>query len=332
MPRSPTQPSADGPESDPYIHSSARRRGMDREIARIAADQHGLVTLEQLRALGISKDAARKRANAGRLHRLYEGVYSVGHALLTPEGHWLAAVFAGGPDAVLSHRSAAALWGIRENRRDVIDVTAPNRRGRSPSGIDAHRHGSLQAGDRTTVRGVPCTTVERTLLDLAAAVPIGELRKALAEAEVLRLVDLGVLRVLLRRHRGRRGVARLRLILDELHPETKRTRSDLERLFLRMCDRDGIPRPEVNVSLYIAEQRLMPDFLWRAAGLIVETDSRRFHDTASAFQHDRRREQQLQLAGWRVSRCTWEQVEKEPRRLAAVIKGLLSQPNPRRRD
>jgi len=174
-------------------------------------------------------------------------------------------------------------------------------------------------------------TVERTLLDLAAVIPVWQLRKAVSEAEVLRIVDHAALRALLRRSRGRRGVARLRLILEELHPETKRTRSELERRFLRMCSRAGLPRPEVNVPLDIGDRSLTPDFLWRHAGLIVEADSRRFHDTDSAFQHDRQREQRLQLAGWRVSRCTWEQVEFEPRRLASTIHTLLAQPNPRRR-
>ncbi len=116
--------------------------------------------------------------------------------------------------------------------------------------------------------------------------------------------------------------------MDEIHPQTKRTRSDMEILFLRMCKRAGLPQPEVNATLYVAGRRTMPDFLWRDAGLIVEADSRRFHDTDSAFQSDREREQRLQLAGWRVSRCTWEQIEREPRRLAETIRGLLAQPSP----
>jgi hypothetical protein len=107
-----------------------------------------------------------------------------------------------------------------------------------------------------TVRGIPCTTVERTLLDLAAVIPVWQLRRALAEAEVLRIVDLSALRALLRRSRGRRGVARLRLILDELHPETKRTRSELERMFLRMCRNGRLPTPEVNVSLHASGRQL----------------------------------------------------------------------------
>jgi hypothetical protein len=117
------------------------------------------------------------------------------------------------------------------------------------------------------------------------------------------------------------------MLMDEIHPLTKRTRSDMELLFLRMCERAGLPQPEVNVTLYPGGRRTMPDFLWRDARLILEADSRRYHDTDSAFQSDREREQRLQLAGWRVSRCTWEQVESEPRRLAGTIRGLLAQPD-----
>jgi predicted transcriptional regulator of viral defense system len=313
---------------------SARRRGageLDRLIDSLAARQHGLVTVEQLRDLGVEDRSIRRRTAAGRLHRIHQGVYAVGYRLLTADGRFMAAVLACGPGAVLSHRSAAVLWGLREDHRASLDVTASHRRGRIPVGIEAHRDGSLTDDDRTMHRGVPCTTVARTLLDLAAVVPIWELRKAISEAEVLRLLDHGATRRLIKRSRGRRGVARLRMILDEIHPLTKRTRSEMERLFLHMCVRSQLPQPEVNVKLDVGGLQLTPDFLWRDADLIVEADSRRYHDTDSAFQLDRRREQRLMLAGWRVVRCTWEQVEREPHQLATTIRRLLSQPIPRRR-
>jgi very-short-patch-repair endonuclease len=161
-------------------------------------------------------------------------------------------------------------------------------------------------------------------LDFACVEPIWELRKAVGEAEVKRILDKGIARDLIKRSRGRRGVARLRMLLDEIHPETKRTRSYMERLFLEMCTRAELPRPEVNVPLRIGEDNFKPDFLWREASLILEADSRRFHDTDMAFLDDRRREQRLQLAGWRVSRCTWWEIEREPRRLAGTIRGLLA--------
>ena len=236
----------------------------------------------------------------------------------------MAAVLACGPGAVLSHRSAAVLWGLRKgDGRPTIDVAAPNRRGRIPQGISAHRDGSLTPQDRTAAHGIPCTTVARTLLDFAGVAPLWELRKAVSEAEVLRILDHDAVRKLIKRCRGRRGVARLRLVMDEIHPKTKWTRSDMEIAFLEMCKRAGLPEPEVNVMLYPGGRKIMPDFLWRDAGLVVEADSREFHDTGSAFESDREREQRLQLAGWRVSRCTWRQIEREPRRLAETIRGLL---------
>ena len=236
----------------------------------------------------------------------------------------MAAVLACGSDSVLSHRSAAALWGLREDPRTSIDVTAPNRRGRIPKGIDAHRDSSLSEDDRTALRGIPCTSVARTLLDLAGIVPVWELRKAVSETEVLRLLDLGAARKLIERSRGRRGVARLRLLLEELDPATKRTRSELERRFLSMCTRAGLSRPEVNVPLDVGDVRLEVDFLWRDARLIVEADSHRYHGTMSAFERDRRRDQRLEAVGWQVVRCTWQQVIREPADLAKTLRILLA--------
>jgi len=180
------------------------------------------------------------------------------------------------------------------------------------------------------VDDIPCTSVARTLLDLAGVEPIWELRRAIGEAEVKRVLDKGAVRDLIKRSRGRRGVARLRMLLDEIHPETKRTRSYMECLFLAMCTRAGLPEPEVNVSLRVGTSIFKPDFLWRHSGLIVEADSRQFHDTDMAFLDDRRREQRLQLAGWRVSHCTWWEIEHEPRRLAETIRGLLALSHGRR--
>jgi very-short-patch-repair endonuclease len=308
------------------VEFSAHQHGGDGEIARICHDQHGLITLEQLEAHGLTVQAVHERLMAGRLHRIHQRVYSLTPGVMTERGRFMAAVLACGPDAVLSHRSAAYLWGIVDDWKEPIDVTAPNRRGRSPAGVAAHRDGSLQPIDKVTVYGIPCTSLARTLLDYAGVVPDWELRKAVAQAEVLGVLDPKAMRSVLRRGRRRRGVARLRLILDALHPETRRTRSELERLFLAMCIRAGLAQPEVNIWLDIpGGNPLQADFLWRDARLIIEADSREFHDTASAFEYDRKREQRFQSVGWRVSRCTWSQVEHEPRRLATTIRALLSQ-------
>jgi hypothetical protein len=152
---------------------------------------------------------------------------------------------------------------------------------------------------------------------------VAELRRAVAEAEVLRLFDLEKARAVIDRHRGRRGDDRFRMVLDESEPAVRWTRSELERKFLGLCARLDLPRPEVNVLLDLGDVRFRPDFLWREQRLIVETDSRRFHDTNRAFEADRLREQRLQMAGWRVSHCTWNQVRRESRELAKRIRRLL---------
>jgi predicted transcriptional regulator of viral defense system len=326
MPQPARQDDVDGPKTQHRLEFSAHQHPRDGEIARICHVQHGLVTLRQLEEQGLTVQAVHERLLAGRLHRIHQGVYSLTPGVMTERGKFMAAVLACGPDAVLSHRSAAYLWGLIDKWEEPLDVTAPNRRGRSPDGVAAHRDGSVQPIDKTTLYGVPCTGVARTLLDFAAVAPDWEVRKAVAQAEILRILDKAKLRALLKRSRRRRGVARLRLILDTIHPQTKRTRSELERLFLEMCAKRPVPDPEVNVWLSAPNgRRYQADFLWREKKLIIEADSRRFHDTDSSFVSDRKRQQQLELAGWRVSRCTWEEVEHEPRRLALTIQGLLAQ-------
>jgi very-short-patch-repair endonuclease len=320
-------PHADGPPSGDIGRLEARRhvKVRDHAIAEIAGRQHGVVTLAQLREIGLGKDAVSKRLEAGRLFSVFRCVYAVGQPILMRDSWLTAAVLACGPGAVLSHQSAASLWGLSPSR-GAIDVTAPNRRGRIPAGIRAHRDGSLTPADRTSVRGIPCTSVARTLLDLAGTTPVWRLADVVEEAEVARLLDRPAVRELLKRSRGRRGVARLRTLVDDLDPKIKFTRSRLERRFLRMCERAQIPRPQVNVLLDLGGERVQADFLWRDARLVVETDGRESHETATAFDRDRRRDQQLSVAGWRVIRCTWHQVINDPMTLAPVLKALLSSP------
>jgi predicted transcriptional regulator of viral defense system len=302
MPQARRQDDVDGPKTGQIGRFSAHQRVVDLEVGRIADTQFGVVSREQLEALGLTGEAAIKRTLSGRLYRVHQRVYSLTPRVMTERGRFMAAVLACGHGAVLSHRSAAYLWGLVDSWEEPIDVTAPNRRGRSPDGVAAHRDGSVQPIDKTTLYGVPCTGVARTLLDFAAVAPDWEVRKAVAEAEILRILDKPKLRALLKRSRRRRGVARLRLILDAIHPLTKKARSELERLFLEMCAKRNVPEPEVNVWLDAPNgKRYQADFLWRESKLIVEADSRRYHDTDSSFVSDRKRQQQLELAGWRAS-------------------------------
>jgi putative AbiEi antitoxin of type IV toxin-antitoxin system/uncharacterized protein DUF559 len=316
----------DGPETDAYRRESAHQRLERRSghpIAELAARQHGVVEIRQLRRLGFEERFVHRRVAMGWLHRVHQGVYAVGYPLLTQEGRWMAAVLSCGPQAVLSHSSAAALWGLRGDTRSRLDVTAPGRRGRVSAGIDAHRHGSLKAHDCTTVKGIPCTSVARTLLDLAAEVTSRQLSNAITQAEVLRVFDLAAVQDVVARSRRRRGVGRLRRAVSTYDARSERTRGELERRFLALCARSELPPPEVNSPLLLDGGQIEADFLWRDARLIVEADGRRFHATALAFERDRQRDQLLTQAGWRVIRCTWRQVVDQPEELTRTLRILL---------
>ncbi|HVD39933.1 MAG TPA: DUF559 domain-containing protein [Solirubrobacterales bacterium] len=241
----------------------------------------------------------------------------------------MAAVLACGAGAVLSHRSAAYLHGILEDSRNRVDVIAPNRRGRSPDGIAAHRDGTLAPADRTVIDGIPCAGLARTLLDIAATESPETLRYAINQAEVERIFDLAEVVELLKRSRGKRGVARLRLAVAHHDPQEQEARLELEKKLLRLFKRGALSRPEVNGHLLVDGISLMPDFLWRDARLIVEADSRRIHGTPTAFEKDRERDQRLAAAGWTVVRVTWRQATQEPERLLQTLRTLLSRPTPR---
>jgi hypothetical protein len=284
----------------------------------------------RLLEMGFRVGIVDKRVAAGRLHAIHRGVYAVGHRSLSLDGRQMAAALACGPRAVVSHRTAAALWGLRSDTRARIDVTAPGRRGRVPAGIDAHRDGSLRSVDRTEVRDIPCTSLARTLLDLAGVVTPRELRNVITQAEVKRVFDLSAVREVIARSRRRRGVARLRLAIAEHDPRDEHARGELERRFLGLCRQSGLPLPEINAPLIVGRTPLEADFLWRDARLILETDDRRSHHTLAAFEKDRRRDQRLTLAGWQVLRCTWHQVTVDPDELTQTLRTLLSRSPPER--
>jgi very-short-patch-repair endonuclease len=326
MPKSaPVPPAADGTKVPPYGGKSARRHAIrvDKALADLATAQYGLVASWQMeQRLGLSVKVLDKRVAMGRLHRVHQGVYCVGHPLVSRKGHLMAAALACGPNAAVSHRSAALLHGILDDGRSQVDVIAPNRRGRAPQGIAAHRDGTLTSADRLVIDGIPCTSLARTLLDIAATQSLNTLAFAVNQAEVEEVFDLGEVTELLKRSKGRRGVARLRLAIELHDPEEQETRRELEKKLLRLFKRAGF-RPEVNGHLLVDGISMMPDFMWRDARLIIEADSRRVHGTAAAFEKDRQRDQRLAAAGWTVIRCTWHQVTNEPERLTQTLRSLL---------
>ena len=288
-------------------------------IAALATRQHGVVSRAQLTTLGLGGGAITHRIGLGRLHPLYRGVYAVGQRSLTRKAWWMAAVLAAGPDAALSHRSAAALWGIRDSRRALVEVTAP-RKLRARPGLEAHR--VVLAADEVTVEaGIPVTTPARTLFDLAAVVSLDQFEHAFNEAEYRRLTSPVSLDALVARYPKRRGTAAIRRVLvNHRRNGDTRIRSDLERALISLLDAYGLPRPKINCSTDHGEL----DARWPEQRLIVECDGFAAHGTRKAFERDRARDRALVVAGWRVIRLTWRQLDEEPNTIAKQLATLLA--------
>lgn len=287
---------------------SDRSRPLDWEIAALADRQHGIVSYVQLLALGLHRRAIQYRIECGRLHAVHQGVYSVGHRLLTDEGRWMAAVLASGEGAVLSHRSAAALWGVWQ-ARDVPETTTAAHSRETRRGLRIH-HSLLPYDEVTERSGIPVTAPARTLLDVAAVSDRQQLRKTWRETEFLRLVTVDEIARLLRRHPGRRGVARLRAVISVSRPG-ERLRSELEARFRRLVDRYGIPRPRFNERVEIRGREREWDAVWHDARVLVELDGRGAHEIASAFEDDRQRDREAALDGWVVIRVAWRQIRPQ---------------------
>lgn len=296
----------------------------ERAVADLAARQWGVVSLAQLRALGLSDDAVQRRVRAGRLHRVYRGIYAVGHTVLGREGRWLAAVLACGEGAVLSHRSAAAHWGLLPTNATRIDVTIPRARA-SNATIRLHRSRSLIARDTTTRQGIPITSVPRTLLDLAATVQADRLERALAQAQQLRLYDHCAITDLLARANGHRGKQRL---AEATALDPKLTASDWEVRLLNLVRAAGLPEPLVNLPLDAPDHgQCRPDFHWPSHQLIVETDGWESHRTRAAFERDRAKDAALTAAGYKVVRFTWRTPDATIRkRLQALLNRVGTRP------
>ena len=275
----------------------------------------------------MGRGAIARRLESMRLRPIHRGVYAVGHRKLSGVAWCMAAVLAYGADAVPSHRSAAAMWGILEGWRTTVDITLP-RRVSSRAGIRTHL-ATIVPDEWTLLDGIPVTTPARTLLDLAAVLQPHELNRALERAEGLRLADGTPLVALLERHHRRRGTASLKAAMkDGLRPAV--TKSELERRFLSFLERAGLPRPETNVLLDLGGEHIEVDCVWREARVIVELDSRAWHLTTEAFERDRERDRRAQAAGWRPIRITDRALRQDPAALVAVLGALLSPAAPAR--
>jgi hypothetical protein len=289
---------------------------LSRVVAELAARQWGVLSRAQLRGLGASPAAIDLWVRRSRLHVVYRGVYALGHTSLKVEGRRLAAVLACGQGAVLSHRSAAAHWGLLATEQTRIDVTAPRSRDGVP-GIRLHTSRSLDARDTASHEGIPITSVARTLLDLAATVPESRLERALAQAERLQLYNHRAIADVIARANGHRGKTAL---ARAVRGEPKLTRSELEARFLSLVRQAGLPEPLANFILDAPDHpRLEVDFYFPTHDLVVETDGWETHKTKAAFHSDRRKDAALTSAGHRVMRFTYEDIVYEPDTVVARL-------------
>jgi hypothetical protein len=290
----------------------------------MARRQHGVVSVRQLRGpLGYSESAIGRAAAVGRLHRLHRGVYAVGHRRISRQGRCLAAVLACGPKALLSHRSAAWLWGISTRDPFPVEVVTPvSRKPRPP--IVIHYARGLAAGDRDMQEGVPVTALARTLIDFAAVARPYQLDRSLERAEELKLFDLREVESMLDRTRGHPGHGRLRRAI-ELYREPVFSRSRLERRFLALVTEAGLPRPATGFNVVGYEL----DLYWPQERFAVELDVFETHGTRAAFERDRLRHEDLKLMGVEMVRVTGGRLDREPGPVIERIARLLEL---RRRD
>lgn len=264
--------------------------GVDRELARLATRNDGVVARRQLIELGLSAAAIDHRLRAGRLLLLYRGVYAVGHEALSERGRLRAALVAAGPTAALSHRTAAALWKLTPSMPPFVEVTVTRRGPRKRPGLVVHE--TCRPADIRTLASLRVTAPLRTLEDLALGQTRQALERVCAEALVLNLVTQEELESA--------GVLDPALAAP--------TRSQFERAFFAALRKAGLPRPVVGHSIppYTA------DFAWPEQRVIVETDGWEFHGTRIAFEDDRARDAYLAARGWIVVRVTWRQLQRSP--------------------
>ncbi|HSC03547.1 MAG TPA: type IV toxin-antitoxin system AbiEi family antitoxin domain-containing protein [Solirubrobacteraceae bacterium] len=301
-------------------------RFLEQALVELARVQHGVFGLYQLRELGLTDDAVRKRVAAGRLHRIHRGVYSlVPRELLRREGLYMAAVLACGEGAALSHRSAARLHGLGNYGNHRIEVTVPKRSQRTHSGVAVHTSTTLTPADVTVVNGIPTTTVARTLFDLGDAITPRQLERAFDQADIMQALDLNEVRDQLARNHTRPAAKAVKHLLKTHYIGSTPTENEFEDAFLALTRSLNLPdpTPQFYIDLGDGEPLIRADFAWPDRKIVVETDGRRTHGTNNAFESDRRRDQRLTAAGWTVIRTTWRQLKQRPHELRPILLKLL---------
>jgi very-short-patch-repair endonuclease len=302
------------------------RRSLDEAIAALAQRQHLVFHVAQLEALGLSGGGVRARCAKSRLFRVHKAVYSlVSPSMLSLDGRRLAAVLACGRRAALGVRDGGAVHGLRHDGRAAIDVVVAGSSHRSHPGIDVHRSTTLLRRDVTIVRGIPVTSIARTILDLAAVLRRRELDRVLEQAEVIGVLDFAALHDQIGRNAGRPAASRLAAALERWHVDLGAVWSEFEAELVEALTEFDIPQPLRNrwIVLHDGGPAIRADLQWPAQRLVVQPDGWRFHRARAAFERNTRDDQRLVAAGWLPVRLTWWQLRDERARLLGLIVGLV---------
>jgi very-short-patch-repair endonuclease len=291
-----------------------RRQNLPRDLIVSQLAEDGVVALGQLECAGLSEGAIQRSLNAGRLHVVLPGVYAVGHSSLSWRGRLRAAVLWGGPDAVLSHITAAGLWDLLSSATPNVHITIPRGGKTSRGWVRVHHTREL---DRAEVNGFPVTSLERTLIDLAPLVSQDRLEQAIEQAVRRGHLDFRALT----QTRGRRGAAKLHSLTGQFDPLAPHTNPGTERRFLRFIRQYKLPEPRANVQVgpYVV------DFLWPEQKVIVELDSLAHHRRPTVFEQDRKRDIDLKRRfRHEVLRVTDRRLKTEPAAVAEELRYFLS--------
>jgi hypothetical protein len=284
---------------------------VDAVLADLAGRSHGVVTRGQLVAAGITPEEVRQRMRSGALLREHPGVYRVGHRARSEEATFLAAVWACGDGAVLSGRAAAYLWGLVKGPAPRPEVTARSKH--RVAGVTTRRARSIES---TTHRGIPITTVPRTLVDLASHLSLDALARACHEAGVKYDTTPRQVEAVLAARPRIKGAKKLREIL---RGDVQVALSELERQFRRRLEQAGLPLPKTNKP---AHGRRV-DCRWPELRVTVELDSYRYHHSRHAWEQDRRREREARARGDEFRRYTYGDVQESPSLMLAELRALL---------
>lgn len=290
----------------------------DASIAQVAGRQDNVISRAQLIALGVGRRTIARQLERGRWQRLHRGIYLIGPAPPTLRAKTRAAALSCGEGSIVSHRSAAAIYGLMPPAGDV-HITVPGRNPGNRDGVRTHRVTTLSFIDAVIRDGLRLTSPARTICDVAGTEPPGVTERALTEAQVQRLVTTQAIEAVIERTPTLKGSSVIRALL-RAGVESGYTRSEAERRMRRLAAAAGLDQPQLNVPVlgYVV------DFLWPAQRLVVEVDGYQFHGHRQKFESDRRRDQQLVAAGYRVIRVTWLQLRDEPIAVIASVAQALA--------